>query len=175
MKVYEAEHYCILGDFNSVRSREERRGVVSREEGREDRRLFNIFLENIELIDLLFKGRKYTWMQPNGRCRVWLSKRGEVREEVISYFAKHYEEVKWKRPTLDGLNFKLLAEFELLRLEGPFSEDEVSEVIQLSDGNKSPRPDEFNFSFFNYFWRTPKREIMEFFEEFYVTAKLPCI
>jgi endonuclease/exonuclease/phosphatase family metal-dependent hydrolase len=57
-----------LGDFNAVRSKEERKGVGLGVEVEEDMRLFNIFIENTGLIDLPLMGRKFMWMQPNGRC-----------------------------------------------------------------------------------------------------------
>jgi exonuclease III len=68
MRVYGADHYCILGDFNAIRSREERKGTGVGGEVEEDMRLFNIFIENTGLIDLPLMGRKFTWMQPNGKC-----------------------------------------------------------------------------------------------------------
>ncbi|MCI10806.1 reverse transcriptase, partial [Trifolium medium] len=46
-----AEHFCILGDFNSVRSPEERKGVSVGLENSEDTRIFNVFVDNIGLVD----------------------------------------------------------------------------------------------------------------------------
>jgi hypothetical protein len=71
---------------------------------------------------------------------VWLSKPMEIRSEVVS-FTKHYEEVKWERPTLDGVDFKQLLESEVGGIEGVFWYDEVGEVIKQSDGNKSSSSD----------------------------------
>jgi exonuclease III len=62
------DHFCILGDFNSVRSPEERKGVLGGFEISEDSRLFNVFIDNVGLVDLPLLGRKFTWVRPNGRC-----------------------------------------------------------------------------------------------------------
>ncbi|MCH83058.1 LINE-1 reverse transcriptase like, partial [Trifolium medium] len=68
LRVYSAELYCILGDFNSIREKEERKGVGALSNWMEESRLFNVFIDNSKLIDLPLLGRKFTWMQPNGRC-----------------------------------------------------------------------------------------------------------
>jgi hypothetical protein len=98
--------------------------------------------------------------------REWLSKPIEIRAEVVDYFKKHFEEVSWDRPRLDGVDFKQLSSGDVGELEVDFVEREVAEVIELSDGNKSPGPDGFNFTFFKKFWEVTKREIMRLFHEF---------
>jgi hypothetical protein len=71
---YVADVWCILGDFNSVRSSDERKGVVERRNSalskvvREDKMFFNLLIENLEVEDLALFGRKFTWIQPNGDC-----------------------------------------------------------------------------------------------------------
>jgi exonuclease III len=71
---YVAEVWCILGDFNSVRCSDDRRGAVERGNRelskvmREDQRLFNLLIDNLEVEDLRLLGRKFTWVQPNGAC-----------------------------------------------------------------------------------------------------------
>jgi hypothetical protein len=35
---------------------------------REDQRVFNLFIQNLEVEDLVLLGRKFTWIQPNGEC-----------------------------------------------------------------------------------------------------------
>jgi hypothetical protein len=103
----------------------------------------------------------------------WISKPDEIRREVVSYFKQHFEEVTWERPRLDGIEINQLREGEASALEGTFMVAEVFEVIELSDGNKSPGPDGFNFAFYKKFWGALKEEIMRFFQEFHSSAKLP--
>jgi hypothetical protein len=75
--------------------------------------------------------------------REWLSKPIEIRAEVVDYFRKHFDEVRWERPRLDGVEFKQLSSGDIGGLE---------DAIELSDGNKSTEPDGFNFTFFKKFW-----------------------
>jgi hypothetical protein len=62
---------------------------------------------------------------------------------VVDYFRKHFDEVRWERPRLDGVEFKQLSSGDIGGLE---------DAIELSDGNKSTEPDGFNFTFFKKFW-----------------------
>ncbi|GAU47706.1 hypothetical protein TSUD_177110 [Trifolium subterraneum] len=105
--------------------------------------------------------------------REWLCRPEEIRSEVVTYFRKHFEEVPWERPTLDGVDFLQLSNDEAMGLEAPFGVQEVVEVIELSDGNKSPGPDGFNFSFFKKFWGLIELEVMGLFQEFHNSARLP--
>lgn len=80
-RVYGDAAWCILGDFNAVRSRDERRGVNLIPSPNQDLEsyFFNLFLVEIELEDLNVLGRRFTWFQSNGRAmgridRVLISK-----------------------------------------------------------------------------------------------------
>jgi hypothetical protein len=68
--------------------------------------------------------------------------------------------------------FSAIGEGEQTRLEASILEEEVVDIISLADGNKSPGPDGFNFSFFKKFWGTIKREVMDLFFEFHEKATL---
>ncbi|KAF1864335.1 hypothetical protein Lal_00021991, partial [Lupinus albus] len=58
--------WCIIGDFNSVKSSEERKGRESH--GRlKEMRNFNGFINNLALIDLPLVGRRFTWIKGDGR------------------------------------------------------------------------------------------------------------
>jgi hypothetical protein len=62
--------WCIVGDFNSVTSTNERRGGgsgigVGTEVGRE-MEYFGNFIRQLEMVDLPLLGRQFTWFHPNG-------------------------------------------------------------------------------------------------------------
>jgi len=61
--------WCILGDFNVVRRRDERRGVNVGATSTQvlEMFLYNSFLGEMELEDLNVLGRRFTWYHPNGR------------------------------------------------------------------------------------------------------------
>ncbi|MCI12598.1 transposon TX1 putative protein, partial [Trifolium medium] len=105
--------------------------------------------------------------------REWLSHPVEVRREVVSYFREHFEDVAWERPTLDGIDFKSLTLEEARVIERAFGREEVIEALELSDGNKSPGPDGFNFTFFKKFWGVLEKEVLKLFDEFHSSALLP--
>ncbi|GKV16979.1 hypothetical protein SLEP1_g27539 [Rubroshorea leprosula] len=81
------EKICIMGDFNTVRKAEERKGSsgVTR-----DMREFDNFIQAMKLVDIPLVGRKFTWYQARGNymSRIdrfllsegWLSKWGEARQ-----------------------------------------------------------------------------------------------
>ncbi|GAU48973.1 hypothetical protein TSUD_245640 [Trifolium subterraneum] len=56
---------CVCGDFNAVRSIEERRSVSGRTRS-QDHIVFNRFIDDNNLIDLPLCGRKYTWFKGDG-------------------------------------------------------------------------------------------------------------
>ncbi|GKU96376.1 hypothetical protein SLEP1_g9618 [Rubroshorea leprosula] len=57
--------WCLEGDFNAMKSSQERKGGKS---VRRDIKGFEEFIVKNGLLDLPLLGRKYTWYQPNGRC-----------------------------------------------------------------------------------------------------------
>lgn len=62
------ENWLFLGDFNDVRSADERRGVGNGPSSqRREIEDFNAFIEEAELIDMPLSRRKFTWVRPGGR------------------------------------------------------------------------------------------------------------
>lgn len=59
--------WCFLGDFNAVKSPEERKGVTDSSSRREMEE-FQDFINKAALCDLPLIGRKYTWYKENGRA-----------------------------------------------------------------------------------------------------------
>ncbi|XP_057443779.1 uncharacterized protein LOC130735927 [Lotus japonicus] len=62
--------WCLLGDFNAVRSAEERVGVLANTNAYVwETAQFNEFIHDMELFDISLHGRKFTWLRPNGHAR----------------------------------------------------------------------------------------------------------
>ncbi|KAK8698032.1 hypothetical protein V6N13_114164 [Hibiscus sabdariffa] len=57
--------WCIVGDFNVVRTVEERQGMVSLARGLCE---FNEFIEDLDLVDLPLKGHRFTWFGSGNKC-----------------------------------------------------------------------------------------------------------
>lgn len=73
---------CVVGDFNAVRSEEERRGRGSVVDLR-DISKFNEFIELNNLIELPLGGRVFTWYRKDGTCKSKLD-RFLVNEEWVN-------------------------------------------------------------------------------------------
>lgn len=62
--------WCLAGDFNAVRYAEERRGsagVLSSH--RREMHDFNVFIANMDLVDIPLAGRKFTWRRANDQAQ----------------------------------------------------------------------------------------------------------
>lgn len=90
-----------------------------------------------------------------------------VKQEVFNYFKKRFSE-EWKsRPKLQGLFRTIGCDAVSNGLVAPSSEEEIWRAVKESDGNKAPGPDGFNLSCFQKCWKVFKKEILQFFKEFY--------
>ncbi|KAK2356246.1 hypothetical protein QL285_093594 [Trifolium repens] len=65
---FRGDLWCVVGDFNSVREVEERRGVRDARETSSRAGIydFNNFIAGMELLELPLFGRSFTWTHPNG-------------------------------------------------------------------------------------------------------------
>jgi len=51
------------------------------------------------------------------------------------------------RPSLDGVHFKCIGDDDNAALCEIYSEEEIKQEVWECDGDRSPRPNEFNFNF----------------------------
>ena len=63
-------------------------------------------------------------------------------------------------------NLRTLSKNSSILLERSFSEEEVWDVINKSDGNKASGPDGFNMHFIKNHWRLIKEDVMRFLKTF---------
>ncbi|KAK2444918.1 hypothetical protein QL285_015908 [Trifolium repens] len=105
--------------------------------------------------------------------RGWVEGPSLVRKEVVEYFKDHFDDVGWRRPTLDGIDFPQLSGAQVDILTANFTLEEISEVVKGSDGSKSPGPDGFNFAFIKEFWELLKGDVRILFDQFHGNSCLP--
>lgn len=74
---------------------------------------------------------------------------------------------------MDGVHFNQISDLDNENLTAPFTIDEVKEAVWSCDGEKSPWPDGFNFSFYKQFWELIKGEVCAYIQEFFVNARFP--
>ena len=70
-------------------------------------------------------------------------------------------------PSPEGLNFSRLNDMEALRLEVPFTEEEVHVALADLNGNKAPGPDGFTAAFWQFSWDVVTSDIMGLFRDFH--------
>lgn len=92
------DRWCVLGDFNSIKSSSERRGVDGFNRN-EEVQLFRDFLAESGLIDLPLVGRKFTWYKPDGSAMSRLDK-FLISEEWLSTWS-NLSQWGLKRSVLD--------------------------------------------------------------------------
>lgn len=90
-----------------------------------------------------------------------------IKKEAKSNFQGLFAAQNQPRPLLEGISFNSLSQEENSQLCAHFSFDEIKEAIWSCDGDKSPGPDGFNFTFFNKFWNSISGEISMLVDEFY--------
>ncbi|KAL8506366.1 hypothetical protein ACS0TY_017299 [Phlomoides rotata] len=83
---------CVVGDFNSIRSPEER---VGRRETGDNREIecFEEFITQSNLHELKLVGRSFTWYRPDGSCK----------SKIDHIFVNYEWSRKWPNQTLKGL------------------------------------------------------------------------
>ena len=69
-----ADAWCFLGDFNSIRSMDERIGSSQRFVGVHDRDGFNEWIADTDLHEIKSYGSIFTWCRPNGSARIRLDR-----------------------------------------------------------------------------------------------------
>ena len=94
-----------------------------------------------------------------------------IRDHIVTFYESLFTKPLSWRPRLDNLEFDSLNVEEAARLEDPFEEKEVREVIKGMDRDKAPSPDGFTLAFFQDCWEVIKRDLMAVFEEFHARGK----
>jgi hypothetical protein len=94
-----------------------------------------------------------------------------ISSHIGNFYESLFSEPLGWRPRVDNLEFEVLSLDEAARLEDPFEEREVREVINSMDRDKAPGPDGFSLAFFQDCWEVVKGDFMAVFEDFHAHGK----
>ena len=61
--------WCIVGDFNNIRTPSERSRICQRGSGESNTSEFNDWIEELEVVEVPWVGKKFTWFRPNRAAR----------------------------------------------------------------------------------------------------------
>lgn len=70
-------------------------------------------------------------------------------------------------PSLEGLDFKQLREESRMRLEVPFTGEEIRGCLEACNGEKAQVPNGFNLKFYQVFWEVIKKEVAAVSNDFH--------
>lgn len=97
----------------------------------------------------------------------------QVKNEVKNFLAKRFSEVKWRRPTFEGVNFEKISSQQCGSLEVVFQELKVKEAIWKCASLKSPARMVWTFNSIKKFWVICKGEILHFLSDFQANGIFP--
>ncbi|KAI3509571.1 hypothetical protein L1887_24947 [Cichorium endivia] len=105
------------------------------------------------------KNRKntITGLMVNGK---WVSSVDEVKGEVFRYFKNKFSETWPSRPKIVSRHFKSISMMEAIKLEAPFTMEEIKDALWACGCDKAPGPDGFNFKFIKNYWDMLKSDVM---------------
>nr|GEV31949.1 RNA-directed DNA polymerase, eukaryota [Tanacetum cinerariifolium] len=175
------EETVILGDFNEVRSIDERRGSCFNPSSA---RVFDHFISSSGLVDVKLEGYGFTWSHPSGSKMskldrflvsdvfdngLWYTDPGKVKEAFFNHFEARFKKPVAHRFMLNIPFNKWLSDMQYIDLEKNVSRDEIRLAVWNCGENKSPGPDGYTFEFFRKYWNIVDPDFFEVAEYFFET------
>ena len=90
-----------------------------------------------------------------------------ITEEILLYFEKLYTSPTGESWSVEGLDWSPISEESALRLDSPFTEEEISKAIFQLDRDKASGLDGFTIAVFQYCWNVIKEDLVRVFAEFH--------
>ena len=87
----------------------------------------------------------------------------DIQDQVVGFYKNLYQEPESWRPTVDGLEFVRLDDFDWFSLE----KEEIIVALREAEGDKAPSPDGFTMAFFQKCWCVIERDVLAFFADFH--------
>lgn len=82
----------------------------------------------------------------------WSTGINKLKNEAFSFFQNKFSEQWVSRPKLVNPNIKFIDMMDAIRLEAPFSVDEVKKAVWACGGDKALGPDGLTFKFTKKYW-----------------------
>lgn len=77
----------------------------------------------------------------------WSNEVEEIKKEVFNFFQNKFNERWASRPKLVNSRFKTISMMDVIRIEAPFTIDEVKKATWACGGDKALGPDRLTFKF----------------------------
>ncbi|RVW50737.1 Transposon TX1 uncharacterized 149 kDa protein [Vitis vinifera] len=90
-----------------------------------------------------------------------------IKEEILRYFEKLYTSPSGESWRVEGLDWSPISGESAVRLESPFTEEEIFKAIFQMDRDKAPGPDGFTIAVFQDCWEVIKEDLVKVFTEFH--------
>ncbi|RVW25634.1 putative ribonuclease H protein [Vitis vinifera] len=90
-----------------------------------------------------------------------------IKEEILRYFEKLYTSPSGESWRVEGLDWSPISGESAVRLESPFTEEEICKAIFQMDRDKAPGPDGFTIAVFQDCWEVIKEDLVKVFTEFH--------
>lgn len=104
--------------------------------------------------------------------RRWSSDVKEIKLEAFRFFRSKFHEQWVSHPLLINPNIRSIDMMDAIRLEAPFSLEEVKNAIWMCGGVKAPSPNGLTFKFIKKYWARMAPAIMNFIHHFDTHATL---
>lgn len=98
--------------------------------------------------------------------RSWTTEADAIKLEAFNFFQGKFQEQWPSRPKTICDSFSKLSPSASSEIEEPFTADEVKRVVWACDGDKTPRPDGFTFSFIKKYWGILHKDIINYVKRF---------
>ncbi|CAL0333597.1 unnamed protein product [Lupinus luteus] len=102
----------------------------------------------------------------------WVDDPSRVKDHIRLFFEARFSEAHWNRPSLNGILFNQISAEDNQLLVARFEEKEIKDAVWSCEGDKSPGPDGFNFTFIKKSWEVVKDDIFAMVDDFYVSGNL---
>ena len=96
-----------------------------------------------------------------------MSTDSDAISECITNFYSHLFEEEGDWPLLDGLDFSMISEEDVLWLERPFDEEKVAGMVAGFNGDKAPGSNGFSMGFFQCCWNILNPDVIAVLNNFH--------